>query len=283
MPPIEPSSRLPRPNWSRPDWIAVCALNDTERTPCPSASPATTPSPEPMLTVRVSRTATTPPTIPAMPRASPRRAEPFCSRRSTWAVNRAASGIAGARAKRRSMSGSNSSADMLRPPQGLCGLRLEPRTEFIQTTFDMRFHRAEWQIEGRGDLGMGHARAVTEGDAQALRLTEALQRLVQVDPAGMIGRRSHIFAFQFSHIASFLRDALDVEPGGDALDPGREGAVASELGAALERLDEGVLGDVVGQGGLGAHAPQQAPHRRAVAAHELSELAPSARRREGGG
>src|SRR5690606_36893121 len=99
----------------------------------------------------------------------------------------AVSDICGDRANSRSISGSNSSADMLRAPQGLSG-RLEPRAEFIQTTFDMRLHRTEWQIEGGGDLRMRHPRPVTEGDAQTFRLAETLEGFVEVDPTRMIGR-----------------------------------------------------------------------------------------------
>src|SRR5688572_4410892 len=181
--------------------------------PAPRASPATTPSSAPMLmsTRMVSRTATAPPARPASDRARKRTREPFCSRCSTRAVNREASGMAGVRANRRSTKGSNSSADMLRSPQGLCGFRLEPRAEFIQTTFDMRLHRAEWQIQGGGDLGMRHARSVTEGDAQPLYFAERPERVVEVDQPCMIRRGRRLFGRAFGGVSGLVGDPLDVE------------------------------------------------------------------------
>ena len=42
------------------------------------------------------------------------------------------------------------------------------------------------------------------------------------------------------------------------------------------------LADGVGLGPLRAHPPEQGPHGRAVAADQFAELAPPARRRQGG-
>jgi len=72
----------------------------------------------------------------------------------------------------------------------------------------------------------------------------------------VLDRRRRRIVFQFRDVAGLLGDPLDVEPRRDPLDPGRERAFAPELGAALERLDEGVLRHVVGQAGLGAHPAQ---------------------------
>ena len=123
---------------------------------------------------------------------------------------------------------------------------------------------------------------MTKGNTQSFRLAERLERFVEIDDPGMIGRGGGLFIPDLGDIAGFPGDPLDIEARCDPLDPGRKCALSAELGAPLERLDEGVLGDVVGQRGLGPHPPQQAAHRRAVAAHQFSELPPSPRRRKGG-
>jgi hypothetical protein len=54
----------------------------------------------------------------------------------------------------------------------------------------MRFHRSKRQIHGRGDFRVRQARAVTQGDAQAFRLAETAQGLIQIDAADAVdGRR----------------------------------------------------------------------------------------------
>ncbi|MNE14470.1 hypothetical protein D3C80_1073510 [compost metagenome] len=121
---------------------------------------------------------------------------------------------------------------------------------------------------------------MAQGNAQALDFVQRFQRFIQVHPADAVDDGSGLFGRDFSHIARLLRDSLQIQPRRDALDPGGEGALAPELGALLERQQEGVLGHVVGQGGLGAHAAQQGAHRRAVPAHQFAELAAAARRRE---
>ncbi len=70
------------------------------------------------------------------------------------------------------------------------------------------------------------------------------------------------------HLASH---PLEVESAGDALEPRLEGPLAAELRDPLEGGKAGVLGDVVGQGRIGAHAADQGAHGRAVAADQLAE------------
>ena len=123
---IDPSPRLSKPVWAAP-WAAAAAV----RTPCVrvvSGSPL-------KLKFTPSRTARTPPTKPAAVRARPRQRDRFSSRACKVATNSASSARVGVREKRRSIIGSNSSADMERPPVRRHGL--QPRAEFIQTTFDM--------------------------------------------------------------------------------------------------------------------------------------------------
>jgi hypothetical protein len=125
---------------------------------------------------------------------------------------------------------------------------------------------------------------MAQGDAETFGFVQPLQRLVEVDQPRLIACRSRIVLarFDFRDVAGVPGLALQIEARGDALDPGGEGALAPELGAFLERLQECVLSDVVGLGDLRSHASQQEPHGRAVAAHQFAELPPSTRRREGG-
>src|SRR5690606_13283310 len=162
-----------------------------------------------------------------------RTREALFRRAATSASKKAESAKCGVWANRRSIAGSNSSADMGCAPD--CNRpRLEPGPKFIQTTLDMRFHRSKRQIHGRGDFRVRQPRAMTQGDAQAFGLAEAPQGFVQIDAADAVDGGRGVFRFGFRHIARLPGDTLQIETRGDALDPGGEGALAPELGAFLE-------------------------------------------------
>src|SRR5690606_26319018 len=142
-------------------------------------------------TATSSRTAMTPPISPASDRAMERTRDDLDSRAATSASNRAESGKAGVWANRRSMAGSNSSADMRCAPVSK-RFRLEPEPKFIQTTLDMRFHRSERQIHGRRDFRVRQAGAVAQGNAQALDFVQRFQRFIQVHPANAVDDGSRL-------------------------------------------------------------------------------------------
>ena len=149
----------------------------------------------------------------------------------------------------------------------------------------MGFDRPQRCVQELGRLDVRKARAVAQGNADPFGLGQALQRLVQVQPGvrralrrllveigGLVGQR----------LAEGALDPLQIEPRRDPFQPGLEGPLAAEFRNPFEGRQAGVLGDVVGQGRIGAHAPDQGAHSRAVAAHQLAESGALPRARQGG-
>src|SRR5579872_3274490 len=88
--------------------------------------------------------------------------------------------MAGASPNRRVSSNSKFRSAMLFSVSGR-KLRRQARSELIQTTFDMRFDRSEWRIQGLGRLRVREPRAIAKADAQPLSLRQATERFVQID------------------------------------------------------------------------------------------------------
>src|SRR6185369_4678719 len=127
---------------------------------------------------------TTPPTTPAAPISQRRAVQPASSRRSTRSANCAASGSSLASPKRRSRRRSKSTSAIAAPPfQSDAVGRRQSRSELIQTTFDMRFDRSKWQVQGIRRFLVRQPRAKAHGDADTFRGAQDLERLVEIDPA----------------------------------------------------------------------------------------------------
>src|SRR5580704_5044674 len=161
-----------------------------------------------------------------------RAAQPRSSRSSTRRVKRSASPIWGASAYIRSRRNSKlvSATDL--PPLAAVAIRRKSRPELIQTTFDMGFDRSKWRIQGGRRLGMRKPRPVAKRHADPLGRRQQLQGAVQVDAgfgAGAGRRRRLVRALRQQVGPRLAPPALDVEPGGDAADPGAERALAAEL------------------------------------------------------
>src|SRR5579859_112435 len=222
-----------------------------------------------------------PPTMPRPPINIWRNVQPRSSRAVTRVANTSASARIGEAANCRSRSISKVLSDMsgLRVFEGAPGRH--PRPELIQTTFDMRFDRSQWRIQGEGRLDMRKAAPVAERDADAFRGREGAQGFVEVDAVGGAGfpapwRGARLRRFGHQVQAGVAAPAPDVEPRGDALHPRLEGPLAAEVGDLLEGRQEGVLGEVVGENRIGSHAAQQAADRRPVPSHEFAEGVTSA-------
>jgi hypothetical protein len=143
----------------------------------------------------------------------------------------------------------------------------------------MGFDRSKWRIQGQRRLCMREPHPVAKRHADALRIGERLQRVVEIDArvGADAGRRARLVRPLGKQRASrFAPPAAGVEPRRDAADPGAERALAAELGDLLEAGQEGVLRAIVGGRRVRPHAAQQRAHRRAVPAHQLAEGAPVA-------
>ncbi|MNT51151.1 hypothetical protein D3C72_1881020 [compost metagenome] len=68
----------------------------------------------------------------------------------------------------------------------------------------MRFHRSKRQINGGRDFGVGQARPVTQGDAQAFRLGQPLHRLIQVHAPGAVDMGRDLVVLDLGHITGVL-------------------------------------------------------------------------------
>ena len=163
------------------------------------------------------------------------------------------------------------------PPLAAVAVRRKSRPEFIQTTFDMGFDRSKWRIQGRRRLGVRKTRAVAERNAHPLRLATGLQRLVQIDPrVGAGPRRRQFGRVQLGRLGQqvgprLAPPALDVEPGGDALTQARNVPSPRNSAICSNAARKASCATSSASRAVGAHAPQQAAHRRAVPAHQFAE------------
>src|SRR3712207_6330645 len=97
--------------------------------------------------------------------------------------------------------------------------RRQTAPEFIQTTFDMGFHRSQGGSGRFGRLAVRKSRAVAERYADAFGGGKALQRLVEVDPQRRLslapGQQLHGLALVRQR--ALLAPPLDVKARGDLL------------------------------------------------------------------
>src|SRR3954466_14263810 len=67
------------------------------------------------------------------------------------------------------------------------GVAPHQATKLLEPTGDVGFDGAQGQLQGLGDLGLGEARPVAQGDADPFRLRQLRQGPVEVE-AGLVAR-----------------------------------------------------------------------------------------------
>lgn len=126
------------------------------------------------------------------------------------------------------------------------------------------------------DLAMGHAEAVGHDHHRALFLVQHREELVQVARL-LEGRRRHRFrvgrlARGIENLPVTRRASLRLQEGcvRDPEQPAAEGPLAAESVQPVPRVDEAVLGQVVGQVRVARQAAQEAADARLVSPDELA-------------